>query len=260
MTSAEFNLWLDDLEVRFPSVSGWFVKVAPEEANRLKVLRSWQVVMGDVVCSFAMMVNLKMQAGDLPGWGEYDSDKERLPQHVRRLARQLAWEAIHGRDEPAEQPPRPSDFPGGKILVRMQQLVNEGMTKEDARDQALLDFPIGVSTREPRYHCHLCLDQQVVEVASPAAVRAMLDGRFAELMHAHRSGVMRCRCDNRQSTPKFRIASYDPQLDFKLQDHLWRQPEVDRFAAWVEFQREHSAEQRAKSHSNYDPALAGFNK
>jgi len=254
MTQQEFAGWWANLKTRFPSVRAWIAKHAPNPDSQQAMLKTWREVMADAPHAEAMLVLSRMQAGDLPWLAEFEPI-DRLPQHVRRLARQMAWEAIHGKDEPTEAPPRPSDFPAGKILVRIQQLVADGVSYEEAREQALKDFPIGKSGgREPRYHCHLCLDVQVIEIAHPAGIRAMIEGRFDKCQH--RIGVVRCRCNNRQQPP----LQFDPAQDFKIEDHLWRPAEVERLRAWVEFKRERGHEARAQSSPNYRPELAGFNR
>lgn len=213
MTAAEFNLWLDDLEIRFPSVTKWLGTAAPDEANRLRLLQSWQAVLADVGHKFALQVNAQMQAGDAPWLGQYEPI-ERLPQHIRHHARQLAWEA-------------------NQIANTEHQYAN---------------------LREPRYRCHLCLDREVIEIASPTAIRCILSGGdFAKCWH--KIGVVRCRCNNREFPP----LQFDQQLDFKVEDFSWRVPEVERLRAWVAFQREHGAEQRAKSHANYNKDFEAFN-
>ena len=252
MTTAEFDRWLDDLEIRFPSVAAWFTKVAPDADSRRRMLRSWCTVMADARSTDCLAVNEHMQAGDMPWVGEYDSDKERLPQHVRRLAKQLAFDT----DQPAseyEPPPRPTDFPAGKILVRMQKLVRDGATYEEARDQALKEFPIGKSSREPAYRCHLCLDHGVIEVAHPAAIIAMLRDTFASCVH--RIVVVRCRCNNREFPP----LQFDPALDFRVDSPCWPAKQVEEFFQWVEYRRNNAAEARAKACANYDQSFAAFN-
>lgn len=255
MTSAEFNTWLDDLEMRFPSVTNWLHKVAEDVQQRLKVLRSWQIVLGDVTLANCLAINLSMQAGDLPWVGEYDGDKERLPQHVRRLAKQLAYSERPTQSEP-DRDYRPSDFPAGKMLRRLQELVASGTPHDESMKQVAAEIPAGSPQREARYNCHLCQDSRRIFVASPSAVRSMLDERFDKCHH--RIGVVRCRCDSRQSD-RFPLEQFNPQLDFRIEDYAWGPSEVERFRVWVDWQREHSVEQRAKSCANYDQGFADFN-
>lgn len=266
MKTAEFDRWWKDLAMRFPSVDAWLVRVHPSTASQRQLLRSWYGVLEDVTLADAMDVTLAMQAGDLewPGGGEGSYGfEERLPQHVRRLARQMAWE----RDRTAAvdsgpQDYRPTDFPAGKILRRLLELTDKGMPAAEARQIVLSEIPLGRPAYEPRYSCLTCLDSGRVNVASNAAIEAMLLGRFAECHH--RDAVMRCSCSAGQRLKRKQYGrdvpfeTYSEAADFRVVDPLWREPEVQRFAEWVAAQRNERADSIAQTHAGYEPAFAEF--
>lgn len=248
MTTAEFNRWWEDVCLRWPSVSTWLAKCFPDGSRQQALLRTWRDVLASVTLDDCLEVNRQMQAGELAWVGEYDADKERLPQHVRRLARQLAWER-EGRREPAEQMMtgnKGSSFPAGKLLMRWQELQAAGFTREESREMALREFPVGESRfREHRYNCAVCLDSGRVLVASPSAIRAMALDTF-ETCH-HRLAVARCHCDlgsrlvrkNQGRDVKFEM--FNATLDFAISDPLWRPAEVERFRGWVDAQQQRRA-------------------
>lgn len=262
MTTAEFDRWFDDLTARFPSVDTWLAKFAPEASDKLRMLRNWCVSLDDVSLPDAVEVNRLMQSGELPWVGEYESDKERLPRHVRGLTKQLVSDRTvkPNREEFAPTTHKTSGFPGKKILLRMEELQKDGMTREQAREQALNEFPVGTSPfQERRYNCAKCFDVGRISVASNAAIEAMLIGKFADCHH--RVGTMRCECRGHVATkPNYQLATYDPVQDFKIEDFLWQDAEVLRFADWVDWQRQHRAEEMLKRRANYEPGFASFNE
>lgn len=257
MTQADFDRWWSDLTLRFPSVEGWLMRHAQDAIAQRALLRTWFGVLRDTNTADALDVNQRMQSGDLPFVENFQ--EERLPQHVRRLARQHAFENRATIQEP--QPDyRPGSFPAGKILRRMIELADKGVPSAEAKAIALQEFPIGRSNREPRYNCPNCLDVGFVHVASNTAIQAMLADEF----HAchHRDAVVLCVCrghlpQNPKRPPR---VVYSDALDFKVVDPLWREPERRRFAEWVDAQRDRRAEELAKTAANYEPAFASFNR
>ena len=263
MTPREFDLWWADATTRWPSLQSWLTKCFPASPQQVAFLRTWREVLADVGLADCLDVNRQMQSGALERVGEHDTDRERerLPQHVRRLAKQLARDRNPQRQgDLSPLGPIGSGFPAPKILRRMWELQERGMSREDAKAQALAEFPIGQSMcREPRYDCHLCLDTGVVLVATGEAMNAMAAGTF-ERCH-HRLGVVRCKCKSHlPANPRRPIATYDAGLCFKIADPLWGQAETRRFAEWVAVQQERRAEELAKSAPNYEPAFAEFNR
>lgn len=268
MTRTEFDQWWADVKLRWPSVSTWLAKAFPAEPQQVAFLRTWRDVLADVSLDHCLEINSLMQSGDMQFVGSdgkiYDSDLEKLAQHVRRLAKRLTWERS-GRIEQSE----PRRFDGSisnspnlkKILLRWRELQDEGHSREDARAMAMAEFPIGTSPyREPRYNCHLCLDQGCVIVASNAAIEAVLSGTF-EQCH-HRESAVRCKC--RPPLPqntRWKQATYDAQLCFRVTDSLIHcEKEVAAFIEWVEAQREKRATAMAQANPNYEPAFAAFSQ
>ena len=238
MTLSEFDQWTADINRRFPSVSAWAAKCFPSVADRAAFQRTWFDVLREVAIADALEVNRLMQAGDIPWVGEYDSDKERLPQHIRRLTRNIAAER---NQTPAggeyERPRSDTDFPAGKLLRRWSELQALGTPREEARQMALDEFPVGNPKWEPRYSCLICLDIGMVSVASNAAIQTILTNDF-EKCH-HRIGTMRCSCRGHVAVnPKRPIEVYDQAKDFKIVDFMWGESETARFREWVEFKRE----------------------
>ena len=228
MTKQEFERWWADVTMRFPSIDTWLSKVAGDEISQRTLLKTWYDVLGGTPIADALEVNRLMQAGEVPWVGEYDSDKERLPQHVKRQCRQLAMdrEVKPNREEFAPATSKTGGFHPGKILRRMQELIESGVTRDEARNIALAEFPVGQSPfRERRYNCPTCLDVGRITVASNEAIKAMMLGRFAECHH--REGTMRCPCRGHIATkPNYQLATYDPAQDFKIEDFLWRDSRI----------------------------------
>jgi len=238
MNSTEFNRWWTDAKTCWPSLDAWIVKHFADAGREVDCLRKWSGVLSDVSLDHALEVNRLMHAGDLPFVGEYDGDKERLPQHVRRLARQLAFER---RERVAEQPTdvKPSSFPAGKILRRMAEMAAHGIARDDAMAAALKEFPIGKPTWEPRYRCQVCLDVGSVLVAPPWAVRAMLADCFDKCHHRNASARCKCRPAPRAASKiGWEQAEYDEELCFRVNDSLWPERQVSEFRAWCEAKRE----------------------
>lgn len=250
MIKAEFNTWWTDVLLRFPSVDAWLVRAHDVESNRDALLVTWAGVLSDVQLIDALEVNRLMQLGDLPWVGEYDHEKEKLPQHVRRLARGLVANRQPRADEPEyKRPSKETDFPAGKLLARFLDLKERGTPHDEARRLALEAFPVGKPKWEPRYHCPICQDSGFVTVASPAAMEAVLLGTFAKCHH--REGAMRCSCKGHLAAdPKRPLCVYDPAQDFKIVDFLWGESETQRFIDWVEFKREEFW--NSKRHSEFD--------
>ena len=273
MKTVDFDRWWKDLTLRFPSVSEWLVRVHPSNDQQRQLLRAWCAVLEDTELADALEVNRLMLSGDLElprGGGDlpggYGSEQQ-MPQHVRRLARQIAWdrEGGHERGELPPLGPKGSGFPARQIINRWHKLMRDGMTREEARAKALEEFPVGVSVhREPRYSCLLCRDTGRVLVASNDAIEAVILGTF-DRCH-HRDAVMRCSCQiGQRLVRKFQgrdipWVTFNEAADFAIKDTLWREPEQRRFAAWVEGQRDKRAEALAQASANYEPAFAAFNR
>lgn len=237
MTPTDFNNWWADCKLRWPSLDTWLCKCFADTHRQTEFLRNWRSVLLDVNLADAMEVNRLMQVGDLAWVGEYDADKERLPQHVRRLARTLRAER-QPRQQPEPLPElKPSAFPAGKILRRMLELVDSGLPRDEAKAIAVKEFPVGKPTWEPRYHCHLCRDVGNVTVASPTAVQAMLAGMFDDCHH--REAAVRCKCRGHiAQNPKRTICVFDTTQDFIVQDSLWPESQVEKFREWCEAKRD----------------------
>lgn len=251
MTRHDFDTWTADLCRKFPAIAKWLEGLSDAAA----LLGEWADVLSSTPAAEALQANRRILAGDegdLPG--SFPSDWQTLPANVRRIAARLKPQAR--RDEP-DRDYRPSDFPAGKMLLRMKELTDGGMPREDALKQVREEIPAGRPLREHRYDCYQCLDSRRIFVASPTAIRAMLAGMF-DSCH-HRIGVMRCRCDRTNPSERYRLETYSPDLDFKVEDYAWGPAEAERFRVWCEWQREHSVEQRAKACESYDESFAAWN-
>ncbi len=234
MNATEFNRWWTDAKTCWPSLDAWIVKHfdAGREAD---CLRKWAGVLSDVKLDNALEVNRLMQSGDLPFVGEYDGDKERLPQHVRRLAKQLSFERRERVQEPVDS--KPSSFPAGKILRRIAEMSRAGISRDDAMAAALKEFPIGKPSWEPRYHCHLCMDVGSIDVAPPWAVQAMLNDTFDKCRH--RNASARCKClPPLPQNSQWKQATYDALEFFRVDDTLWPESQVSAFREWCEAKRD----------------------
>jgi hypothetical protein len=253
MTSKEFAQWWGDLTIRWPSVTAWLAKSFPDESQQRALLRTWSECMNDVSLESCLEINRQMQTGDLAWVGEYDSDKERLPQHVRRLARQHAWDRRSKPQEPTPDRINPTSFPAAKILLRIRELTDAGTPRDEAKRIALEEFPVGKPKYAPRYHCLICEDVGMVIVASRTAMEYMLADKFHECHH--RDAAIVCSCKGHLPVnPKRQHLIYDPAKDFKSDDSLWPQEQVDRFREWVEAKRDEYW------NSKRDPAFDAFNQ
>lgn len=259
MTTTEFDRWFDDLTTRFPSVETWRSKAAVDDDAARITLRNWCVAMDDVALTDALEINQRMQSGDIDWVGDFHW--ELLPAHVRRHAKALAADRTvkEFREQFAPSTSKAGSFPGAKILLRLWELRDEGMPHDEAREIALREFPVGRSPfREPRYNCGTCLDTGRILVATNEAIVAAMLGKFADCHH--RDGAMKCQCRGHEgANPKRPLTVYDPQLDFRIEDPLWRPAEVSRFVEWVEWQRKHRAEKRLQSHPGYEAGFIEFN-
>ncbi len=253
MNSTEFNRWWTDAKTCWPSLGAWLVKHFDNEISEREFLRKWAGVLADVQLADAIEVNRLMQSGDLPFVGEYEGDKERLPQHVRRLARKMSWErANDGNPEPAPEL-KPTSFPAGKILKRILALTDSGVPSAEAKQIVLAELPVGRPNYEPRYSCSLCLDVGRIFVASQAAVHAMA-GEVFDACH-HRTSVVLCKCrEGMKRHPKSLLAVYSADLCFKVDDTCWPESQVERFREWCEAKRE------AYWNSKREPAFDAFNQ
>jgi hypothetical protein len=261
MTTTEFDRWYEDLTARFPSVETWLEKHAPDAGDKRRMLRNWCVALDDVPLADAIEANRAMQAGDLPWVGDYDSDKERLPRHLRGLTRQMASDRrpSENREQFAPAISKSGGFPAKAILLRLWELKRGGMDHDEAREIALREFPVGESPFRPqRYNCPTCLDTFRVLIASNTAIEAMLLGRFAECHH--REGASKCHCRGHEGdNPKRPIVTYDPSMDFKIEDPLWRPAEVQRFSEWVAWHQRHRLEESVKGHVGYRKEFSDWN-
>ena len=236
MAPDEFNRWWTDAKLCFPSLQAWLAKAIPDTNQQAAFLRKWRDVLSDVRLDHALEVNRLMQSGDLPLVGEYDGDKEKLPQHVRRLARQIAWDR---REKPAEEFSgrlNPTSFPAGKILKRILELTDRGTPADEAKAIVLAELPVGSPRYTPRYHCTVCLDVGMVTVASQRAAEYMLADKFHECHHRESAIVCSCKGHLPQN-PKRPHLVYDASADFKLED-FWSKSEVERFREWIEAKRD----------------------
>ena len=233
MNQPEFNQWWADLTMRFPNVDSWLVRVAPDAVSQRTTLRTWQDVLRDVALAGALEVNRKMQAGD----AEFVEDfhEQDIPKHVRRLARQFAWDT---RPRTAEPPTelRPTSFPAGKILRRILELTDKGVPAEEAKAIVLAELPVGSPRYAPRYYCAVCLDVGMVTVASQRAAEYMLADKFHECHHRESAIVCSCKGHLPQN-PKRPHLVYDSDKDFKVND-FWNPAEVERFREWIEAKRD----------------------
>ncbi len=274
MNQSEFNTWWQDTKTCWPSFGAWLVRCFDDANKQRECLRKWAGVFFDVELSDALEINQQMQSGQLRFIGNdegevFDGDRERFPEHVRRLAKRLAWERS-GRIEQQESPRYDGSISNSpqlkKNLLRWRELQDQGHSRDDAKAMALEEFPVGQSPyREPRYQCHLCLDQGCVIVASNAAIEAMVMGLFDQCHH--REAVVRCKCDRgRQRVRKqhgrdLPWATYDAGLCFKIQDSLiHNEKEIERFREWVEVQHEKRSAAMAQANENFEPAFAAFNQ
>ena len=236
MNAPEFTRWWTDAKTCFPSLDAWVCKCFQDENRQREFLRKWSGVLSDVQLTDALEVNRQMQTGDLPWVGEYDHDKERLPQHVRRLAMQMSWDR---RERPADDPKdlNPTSFPAGKIMRRIIDLTDKGVPPEEAKAIVLKELPVGRPRYEHRFHCLICFDTGLVTVASRTAIEYVLADKFHECHH--REAAIRCTCKGHiPQSQKRPFPVYDSSKDFRIEDYLWRPPEVERFMAWVEQRRE----------------------
>lgn len=150
MTQSEFNQWWQDLSVRFPSTAAWFAKLLPIDSttsqpeHQRRLLRTWFDVLRDVPLADALDVNARMQRGDLEAIGPFDSDKEKTPNAVRRHAKELAFQREERiKRRPGESYERVRDnFPAGKILRRIIELRDKGVSDEEAKAIALREFDV----------------------------------------------------------------------------------------------------------------------
>ena len=246
MTSREFEHWWADISRRYPSLPAWLAKCFQDANDQREFLRTWVVVLGDVELADALEVNRLMQAGDLAWVGDYDADKERLPQHVRKHARRMAAERTPRNIEPSAAL-SPSSFPAGKILRRIIEMTDRGVDRDEAKAIALKEFPVGRPNWEPRYHCHICRDQGRVTVASNEAIQAVIADMWDKCRH--REGTMRCVCRRHiPANPRHPIADYESAIDFLVNDSLYHcESEIERFREWVKSKEAEFLESKRES-------------
>lgn len=148
MTQSEFNQWWQDYAVRFPSTASWFARVQSVDPNvnqvehQRRILRTWFDVLKDAPLADALEVNARMQRGDLEAIGGFDTDKEKTPNVVRREAKQIAWEREERlKHRQGESYARVVDnFPAGKILRRIIELRDRGVSDEESKAMAYREF------------------------------------------------------------------------------------------------------------------------
>jgi hypothetical protein len=250
MTSSDFESWWVDLKTRFPSVKRFISQVAPQKDEQQAMLKTWRGVLSDVSLADALAVTAKMQDGTL-AWLEEGTSIDKLPAHVRRLAKREAYEARPRAPElPDDFKPAPSAFAG--IIRRVIELRDGGLSPDEAKAQALREMPPGPANYEPRYECHLCQDGGRVEVASNHAILAMLRGQF-EACH-HRTGIMRCSCyrgrnivrkSGGQEVP---LERFDELKDYRVIDPTWGESTVAHFSRWCEERKEQAYQERMASY------------
>lgn len=106
MTSDEFDLWADDLGRKFPAIAKWFREM---DAGLVALLAEWAEALEDVSGADALVVNRRMLSGSDPGPGNFPSDWQGLPAHVRAMAEGVKarrYEAESARSEPDLSGPR----------------------------------------------------------------------------------------------------------------------------------------------------------
>jgi hypothetical protein len=98
MTPTEFAEWNADLGRKFPAIRAWQLGVGNAEG----LLSDWREVLAEVCLDDALAVNKRMLAGDDQAPGNFASDWQLLPSHVRRLAvaARIRRDIPHQRDEP----------------------------------------------------------------------------------------------------------------------------------------------------------------
>jgi hypothetical protein len=250
MTNAEFATWWTDLKTRLPSVKRFISSVTASEDEAKAMLATWRGVLADVSLSDALAVTAKMQDGTL-AWLEEGTSIDKLPAHVRRLAKREAYEARPRQPEPLEDfKPAPSAFAG--LIRRVIELRESGLPSEEAKAQALKEMPPGPANYEPRYECHLCQDSGRIEVASNHAILAMLRGQF-EACH-HRTGIMRCSCYRGRNIIRksggrdVPLERFDELKDYRVIDPTWGESTVAHFGRWCEERKEQAFQERMASY------------
>lgn len=257
MTRTEFDQWWQDLGRRFPSIPIWLSKLEPmddrttADAYRLAVLRTWYDVLAPVALEDALQVNKRIQTGELPEFGSYDSGREQVPVIIKRHCLKSQFERERGTNFEDQPRPIPKDgFSAGQCFRRICELLDKGLPENEAKVLALEELPkpkdIGW---QPRYHCPICLDCGRVEVASPTAIRMMLDGVFEQCKH--RVAAVRCSCAAGNDRKRETNIRYDRDKDFIVhRGDLRSEVVVKDFAAWVE--RQHQAYLASKRHAEFD--------
>src|SRR5262245_55784372 len=129
MNRVEFDCWWADMTQRFPSVSAWLVRCFPDASAQRGLLRTWLDALADCELEDCLDVNRLMQAGHME-WPDGYAAEERLPQHVRRLARQRMRDRSPQAEVDYERPRNDTDFPAGKLLKRWIALQESGIPRE----------------------------------------------------------------------------------------------------------------------------------
>jgi hypothetical protein len=249
MTNAEFATWWTDLKTRLPSVKRFISSVTASEDEAKAMLATWRGVLADVSLADALAVTAKMQDGTL-AWLEEGTSIDKLPAHVRRLAKREAYEARPRQPEPLEDfKPAPSAFAG--LIRRVIELRDSGLSPDEAKAHALREMPPGPANYEPRYECHLCQDMGRLSVASPWAIQEMLAGRFDKCHH--REVCMGCSCYRGRITRKrggqtYEVPRYDERTCYRIIDPTWGEATIAHFARWCEERKEQAFQERMASY------------
>jgi hypothetical protein len=247
MTRDEFDAWTADLSRKFPAIHAWLDGLGNATAP---LLADWCDVLASCALPDALAANRRLLAGDEDGPGKFPSDWQGLPAKVRSLVRseqQGRPPAPSARNDLLERDYRQPEagFNVGKLFQRLVQLKDLGVPADEAKAQALAEFPVGNSPfREPRYACLQCEDMGRVLIASPSAIRAALLGKFDKCHH--REAVARCRCRvGMELKRKTEWITYDPAWDYALTDTLWSDASTLAFLDWVSGQREQDTTDRS---------------
>lgn len=106
MSENDFDAWVRDMGIRFPPIGAWLRNLGPDAGH---LMLAWSEALEDVDLADALEVNRRMLCGDDPGPGEFATNWQGLPAHVRLLAKAARLRSYvegEGRSEPNLNEPR----------------------------------------------------------------------------------------------------------------------------------------------------------
>jgi len=131
MTEQEFDKWLNDYAVAFPSVLDWLDRIP----DQTRTLQRWHMTLKKIPLDHAVMVTDRLAAGELPDIPAYDREKTAM------IVRRHAFAILEKEDRKRQQADmmaesselreenRQGKFPAGRLYVKAVELWEQARKK-----------------------------------------------------------------------------------------------------------------------------------